>query len=91
VLRFCYPFEDLKITVPSGVLDVIDAMRKYELVQLERAVDFYFHEEALASRPFEYYAIACRLQLQEQAQKAAFYILPQGTDLPAAGPSSSLR
>jgi hypothetical protein len=59
-------------------------MRKYELVQLDRAVELIFSEKALASMPFQYYAIPHHLALEEKTQKAAFFTLPHPlpTDIP---------
>jgi hypothetical protein len=75
MLRFCYPFGDPKITRFSDIVGIVDAMRKYELVQLERAVELLHGEEVLAEKPFQVFAIACRLKLEEHVRKAAFYTL----------------
>lgn len=75
VLRFCYPFGDPELKNFADIVDIVEALKKYELVQLDRAAKLFCAEQVLEAKPFQVFAIVSKLKMKEEAQKAAFYSL----------------
>ncbi|KAK7677185.1 hypothetical protein QCA50_019894 [Cerrena zonata] len=76
LLRICYPIPDPEVPDVPNVGDVLEAALKYEMEQatliMKKAL-----REAIRTEPLQVFAVACRLNLEEEALTAAMHFRGQ--------------
>lgn len=70
LLRLCYPIPDPVIQAIGDIGDVLEAAMKYEMEQSITLMKKLLHKGS-ADQPLEVFAVACRLDMEEEAVAAA--------------------